>query len=188
MQKNKKTIWDTRTLVFLGFLVALQIVLARLIVIDLGGSYRITIGSVCTVLAGLWFGPLGGGICGMVADLLGCLLKGYAVNPLITVAAMLWGIIPALFRPLITGTRTRKIVFICVSTVITSVLSTLVFTTAGLVLMNGFSFYAIMPGRVAQWALMTPVYCVLVSLLYLSPVTHLVHSATARQVEDTAKA
>lgn len=58
MQKNNsKMKWDTRTLVFQGLLIALHIVLARLVVIDLG-SYRITIGSVCTVLTGLWFGPV----------------------------------------------------------------------------------------------------------------------------------
>ena len=155
MQKNKKTVWDTRTLVFLGFLVALHIVLARLVVIDLGGSYRITVGSVCTILAGLWFGPLAGGLSGMIADILGCFLKGYAVNPLITLAAVTWGVVPALMHPLMTGSKARRTVVICVSVLISSVLGTLVFTTAGLVLMNGFSLYAILPGRVAQWALMT---------------------------------
>ena len=88
MQKNKKTIWDTRTLVFVGLLAALHIVLTRLIVIELG-SYRITIGSVCTILAGLWLGPVAGGVSGLISDLLGCLIKGYAVNPFITVAAVL---------------------------------------------------------------------------------------------------
>ena len=55
MQKNRKMTWDTRTLVFLGLLIAMHIVLVRLVVIDLG-SYRITVGSACTILAGLWFG------------------------------------------------------------------------------------------------------------------------------------
>jgi ECF transporter S component (folate family) len=173
MQKNLKTKWDTRTIVFLGLLVALNIVLTRIVVIDLG-SYRITIGNLCTVLAGLWFGPAGGAICGLIADLLGCLLKGYAINPLITVAAMLWGIVPALMRPLISGSRTRKTVMLCVSIVLTSILATLIFTTAGLVFIIGYNFFAIMPGRIAQWAIMTPIYCVLSVLLYFSPLTTIV--------------
>ena len=107
MQKNKKMTWDTRTLVFLGLLVAMHIVLVRLVVIDLG-SYRITIGSVCTILAGLWFGPVAGGVSGLISDVLGCILKGYAINPLITVAAILWGVIPALMRPLMTGSKVKK--------------------------------------------------------------------------------
>ena len=89
MQKNNaKMTWDTRTLVFLALLIAMHIVLVRLVVIDLG-SYRITIGSVCTIIAGLWFGPLAGGVSGLISDILGCILKGYAVNPFITVAAIL---------------------------------------------------------------------------------------------------
>lgn len=177
MQKNKKVVWDTRTLVFLGLLIAMNIVLVRLVVIDLG-SYRITIGSVCTILAGLWFGPVAGGISGFISDILGCLLKGYAVNPLITVSSVLWGVIPALMSRLVTGSRMRKTVMLSLSVAVTSVLSTLIFTTAGLVLILGYSLFAIMPGRIVQWAIMTPIYCLLTCILYFSPLTAMVHSVT----------
>lgn len=186
MQKKSKMKWDTRTIVFLGLLVAMHIVLTRLVVIDLG-SYRITVGNLTTVLAGLWFGPVGGGVCGMLADIIGCILKGYAINPLITVAAILWGVIPGLFRHLVNGSRMKKIVMLCIAIVINSILSTLVFTTAGLVLMNGYNFYAIMPGRIAQWAIMTPIYCVLTCLLYLSPITNMVKNAVVSR-DRTVKA
>ena len=187
MQKNKKMTWDTRTLVFLGLLVAMQIVLVRLVVIDLG-SYRITIGSVCTILAGLWFGPVAGGVSGLLSDILGCILKGYAINPLITVAAILWGVIPALMRPLMTGSKVKKTGMLWLSVVVTSILATLVFTTAGLVLLLGYNFYAIMPGRIVQWAIMTPIYCVLTSVLYYSPLTNMVLNATTRKEGRAANA
>ena len=187
MQKNKKMAWDTRTLVFLGLLVAMHIVLVRLVVIDLG-SYRITIGSVCTILAGLWFGPVAGGVSGLLSDILGCILKGYAINPLITVAAVLWGVIPALMRPLMTGSTVKKTGMLWLSVVVTSILATLVFTTAGLVLLLGYNFYAIMPGRIVQWAIMTPIYCVLTSVLYYSPLTNMVLNATTRKEGRAANA
>lgn len=179
--------WDTRTLVFLGLLVAMHIVLVRLVVIDLG-SYRITIGSVCTILAGLWFGPVAGGVSGLISDVLGCILKGYAINPLITVAAILWGVIPALMRPLMTGSKVKKTGMLWLSVVVTSILATLVFTTAGLVLLLGYNFYAIMPGRIVQWAIMTPIYCVLTSVLYYSPLTNMVLNATTRKEGRAANA
>ena len=187
MQKNKKMTWDTRTLVFLGLLVAMHIVLVRLVVIDLG-SYRINIGSVCTILAGLWFGPVAGGVSGLISDVLGCILKGYAINPLITVAAILWGVIPALMRPLMTGSKVKKTGMLWLSVVVTSILATLVFTTAGLVLLLGYNFYAIMPGRIVQWAIMTPIYCVLTSVLYYSPLTNMVLNATTRKEGRAANA
>ena len=189
MQKNKKLTLDTRTVVFLGLLTAMHIVLTRLLVIELG-AYRITFGSICTILAGLWFGPIGGGICGLVSDILGCILKGYAINPLITVAAVLWGVIPGLTRNLFHDSKKKKTAAVCVSIVVTSVLSSLVFTTAGLVLFLGYNFYAIIPGRIVQWAIMTPMYCVLTVILYFSPLTRLVHNVTVgrRAQIDTPKA
>lgn len=174
MEKNKRAAWDTRILVFMALLVAMNIVLSRLLVIDLGFA-RITVGSVCTILAGLWFGPVAGGVCGLTADLLGCLLKGYAVNPLITIAAILWGTVPALVHSRAAkGKRTKKIAFLCLGIVLASVLSTLVFTTAGLVLINGYHFYAIIPGRMIQWAVMTPVYCAVTCAVYFSPITSVI--------------
>ncbi len=181
MQKNRKTVWDTHTLVFMGLLVAMHIVLTRILVIELG-SYRITVGVICTILSGLWFGPLAGGLCGMVADLLGCILKGYAVNPFITLAAMMWGIVPALFGPLLSGSKKRKVLFVCVGVFLASVCSTLGLTTTGLAVYNGgkflVSFMALIPGRLIQWSIMMPIYCILSSLLYLSPLTAYVLSAS----------
>ena len=185
MHKNSKTTWDTRTIVFLGLLVAMHIVLTRLIVIELG-SYRISVGSVCTILAGLWLGPAAGGICGLLSDLLGCLLKGYAINPLITVAAVVWGVVPGLIRHMLAGGKVKKTILICVSVVVSSVLSTLVFTTAGLVWIIGYNFYAIMPGRIAQWAIMTPIYCVLTCMMYFSPLTSLISNGVVRRENRVA--
>ena len=174
-ERKRNEVWNVKTMVFLALLTALRIVLTRVLVIELGGIYRITLGSVCTILAGLWFGPVAGGISGLAADLLGCFMRGYAINPLITLAAMCWGILPGLARPLLAGrARKAKTILISLFTVLSAIVSTLVLTTAGLVLFNGANFYGIFPGRVVQCLIMTPVYCILTCLLYFSPVTVLV--------------
>ena len=166
----------------MALLVAMHLVLTRVLVIDLG-AYRISVGSVCTILAGLWLGPVAGGVCGFASDIIGCFMKGYAVNPFITVAAILWGVLPALVRPLIANKKkTGKTVGICVSIVVTAILSSLVLTTAGLVIMLGYNFYAIMPGRLIQFAIMIPIYCVITCLLYFSPLTAMVAGDVAQAV------
>ena len=171
---QKKQTWNVKTLVFMAILIAMHLVLTRVLVIDLG-AYRISVGSVTTILAGLWLGPIAGGVCGLCADIIGCFMKGYAVNPFITVAAILWGVLPALARPLLANKKkTGKTVVICISIVITAILSSLVLTTAGLVIMLGYNFYAIMPGRLVQFVIMIPIYCVLTCLLYFSPLTAMV--------------
>ena len=166
---QKKQTWNVKTLVFMALLVAMHLVLTRVLVIDLG--------------AGLWLGPVAGGVCGFASDIIGCFMKGYAVNPFITVAAILWGVLPALVRPLIANKKkTGKTVGICVSIVVTAILSSLVLTTAGLVIMLGYNFYAIIPGRLIQFAIMIPIYCVLTCLLYFSPLTAMVAGDVAQAV------
>ena len=176
MRKNTyKTTWSTQTLVFMSVLVAMTLVLSRMLAIDLGFA-RFTLGSICTIMAGLWFGPAAGAACGFAADILGCLMQGYAVNPLITVGAMCWGTIPALMKPLMTGGKVRKTVVLCLSVLFSSLAGTMGFTYAGLVLVLGYDFWAILPTRLAQFAAMTPVYCVLTCCLYFSPLTSMLHN------------
>lgn len=142
----------------MALLVAMQLILTRVLVLDLGPS-RITVGTVCTVLAGLWMGPVAGGVCGLCADIVGCILKGYAVNPFITLASVLWGVLPALARKFYASkSRKAKTVGISASIVITGAISSLCLTTAVLVLMLGYNFYAIMPVRLVQFAIMIPIY------------------------------
>lgn len=174
MKDHQKTSWDVRTLVFLGALVAMHLVLTRVFVLELGFT-RISLGSVCTILAGLWFGPVAGAVVGFTADIVGCFMKGYAVNPLITLAAILWGVIPVLFRPLfLKGSRVKKSMWLCAGVTLASVISSLGLTTAGLVLFNGFNFFAIMPARIIQFCVMTVVYCVITNLLFFSPATNVI--------------
>lgn len=184
MQKsNRKQQWNVSTLVYMALLVAMNLVLTRVFVIELG-AYRISVGSVTTIMAGLWLGPVAGGLCGFSADIIGCFMKGYAINPFITVAAILWGVIPALVKPLFANkTKKMKAAGICVSVIITAIISSLILTTAGLVIILGYNFYAIMPGRLVQFVCLIPIYCVLSCLLYLSPLTVMVAGSVSRREE-----
>lgn len=87
-----------RILAFAGVLIAMNIVLARLVAINIGPTLRITVSQTPIFLAGFWFGPVVGGICGFLGDLIGSLLQGYAPNPFIAVSAILAGVLPGLLR------------------------------------------------------------------------------------------
>lgn len=169
-QKRK---WSVKTVVFMGFFVAMNIVLTRFCSVNLG-PFRLGFGPASTIMSGLWLGPLAGGVVGMVADLIGCLIDGYAVNPFITVSAILWGVVPGVLElRLARGNARRKTVGISVSVVTAAVLSTIFFNTMGLVLFMGYNLYAILPGRLIQFAVMTPLLCVIAVTLYLSPLTNI---------------
>ncbi|MBQ7858746.1 MAG: folate family ECF transporter S component [Faecalibacterium sp.] len=78
------------SLVLSALLCALSIVLARWATINLG-FVHIGFGNLPVVLAGVLLGPGLGFMVGGVADLIGGVLAGYAINPLITLGAALIG-------------------------------------------------------------------------------------------------
>ncbi len=92
-------------LAYAGVLVAMNILLSRVFTINLGNSIRINFSAAPIFLSGIWFGPFIGGLTGIAADLMGCVISGYAPFPLITVSTCLWGVIPGLLSGML---RTKK--------------------------------------------------------------------------------
>lgn len=53
---------NVKTIVFAAVLVAMNLVLSRVLAINIGSTLRITVSATPIYLASLWFGPLVGGI------------------------------------------------------------------------------------------------------------------------------
>ncbi len=75
-----------RILTFCALLVAMSIVFSRVLSISTG-FLRFNLGSLPVVLAAVLFGPGAGFVVGALADAIGGVLAGYAINPLITLGA-----------------------------------------------------------------------------------------------------
>jgi ECF transporter S component (folate family) len=86
---------NLRTLTLCALLVAMSIVFSRVLTISTG-FVRFNLGGLPVVLAGVLLGPGAGFAAGAVADILGGLLAGYAINPLITLGAAVVGLVPGL--------------------------------------------------------------------------------------------
>jgi ECF transporter S component (folate family) len=85
-----------RILCAAALLSALSIVLGKYLAINITDSIRLSFENLTILMAGIFFGPLVGAAVGAAADLLGCMLVGYAINPIITVGAALVGILAGL--------------------------------------------------------------------------------------------
>ena len=92
---------NTRTLVAMALLAALEVVLARFIVPMPNPTMRFSIEAVPIIIAGFLFGPIPGLIVGFVGDAVGTLFSGYGYNPLFAVPPMLIGLCAGLMRPLL---------------------------------------------------------------------------------------
>lgn len=81
-----------RIMTISALLCAMSIVLGKYLAIRGGEVLRFSFENLPILLSGMMFGPIVGAIVGTLADLLGCLLVGYAINPVVTLGAALIGL------------------------------------------------------------------------------------------------
>lgn len=111
MKRNQNGIFSTRNLILMAALIAMQIILARFLSIQVSDILRISFESVPVILAGMWLGPLSGAIVALVADILGTIIHGYGIwFPPIALGPILVGVISGLstkyvFRSDLSSTR-----------------------------------------------------------------------------------
>lgn len=96
-KKNSKN--STRKWVFAAMLTSLSVVIGWVCKTYLtfgDGSVRVTFENTPVILAGIWLGPLMGGLVGICSDVVSALLSGYGINPIITLGAMSVGVVSGL--------------------------------------------------------------------------------------------
>lgn len=72
---NFKKFFSVQRMCMMALFVALQIVLSRYLCYQLSHSTRISLANVPNILAGIWLGPVSGGVVALVSDVLGMLLQ-----------------------------------------------------------------------------------------------------------------
>jgi len=85
--KKNKADKHLKILACSAIFVALSIVCGKYLQIPVGDILRFSFENLPIILSGFVFGPLAGVIVGVLADLLGCVLVGYSINPIITLGA-----------------------------------------------------------------------------------------------------
>ncbi len=148
MEKDRqdKTTWlNTRTLVLMGVLIAIQVVLARFASIN-AWNIRIGFGFVPVMFAGMYLGPLYGGVVGGVADFLGSMLfPSGAYFPGFTATAFLTGVIFGMFMH-----ERQNPVRIVSGVVLNQIVVTLCLNTLWISILYGSSYLALLSTRLLQ--------------------------------------
>ena len=104
MQSKTKASRILRLTVVCAFLTATSIVLGKYLAVNLSDVLRFSFENLPIILAGVAFGPIAGAAVGIVADLLGCMLVGYGINPLVMLGAATIGAISGIYRYLFNKT------------------------------------------------------------------------------------
>ena len=74
-------------------MVAISILMGKYLAIRGGDVMRFSLENTPIILSGMAFGPTAGALVGLVADLVGCIMVGYTINPLVALGAASIGLI-----------------------------------------------------------------------------------------------
>ncbi|MBR1384396.1 MAG: folate family ECF transporter S component [Ruminococcus sp.] len=107
MSKDEKSTGNVRLfgtvkeLVSCALFVAMSIILGKFLSIKIGDNFRISFENLSLIMAGMLYGPLIGMATAAVADVVGCILYGYSINPVITLGAASIGLMAGIASLLI---------------------------------------------------------------------------------------
>ena len=95
LKRDLTVFGNLRALCVCAMLAAMSLILEKFLQIPnpFQEIIRISFGNLPLILSGLAFGPFMGAMTGAVADLLGCALYGYPINPIITLGAASVGLV-----------------------------------------------------------------------------------------------
>ncbi len=92
-----KSFFAPRRLTTMAIFIALQIVLARFVGIQVSEGLRVSFEAIPIILAGIWLGPMAGFLVGLLSDFFGTLIAGYGVYFLpLAITPILNGVLPGL--------------------------------------------------------------------------------------------
>ena len=77
----------------LAMMSAISVIAGKYLQIPIGNTFRFSFENTPIIFTAMSFGPIYAMLVGIVADLVGCLLVGYEINPLVTVGAAAIGLI-----------------------------------------------------------------------------------------------
>ena len=157
----KSTKNSTRTLTVLALLIAMSIVLSWVLSISTG-FVRFNLGSLPVLLAGIVFGPGAGFAVGALADIIGGILAGYAINPLITLGAASIGLVGGWLWQTLHILRLGQRLLL--SVVAAHVVGSIVINSLALHIFYGYA-WSVLAARVPNALILTAVNTVLLRLL-----------------------
>ena len=93
---NNKNSSLIHRLTLMGIMIALSITFGKLIALNFGGAIRFSFENLPIMIASIALGPIEGAITGVTADVIGCFIVGYEINPMVTLGAGAVGLLAGL--------------------------------------------------------------------------------------------
>ena len=158
---NTRTLFELRKIAVCAVLAAAGIVLGKLLAVNIGQSFRLSFENLPVLFAGLYLGPWYGLFCGAAADLVGSVMVGYAINPVITLGAASIGLCAGLAGVFFKGRSYRT----ALAVIIAHSVGSIVIKTAGIVLFYSAPLWITLLWRILIYLVTGTLECLLLMLL-----------------------
>ena len=152
-----------------AMMAALSIILERFLPITPPSNMmdiRITLSNIPIILASVLVSPIAGALCGVVSDIIGCFISGYAPFPILTLAPLVMGLLPGIAM----GKKGKySFVKVLLTITVTHILASVLITTLGLCVMKGAPFIPMLITRLPSCGINLVIDVTLVYILLKSP-------------------
>ena len=165
MRKFLKTenLGNLKIMITAAVFAAISIVCGKFLAFSIGETIRFSLENLPLILTGALFGPAVAALTGLVADLVGCILRGYAINPIITLASVFIGFAAgAVFSALKTKNIHLKI---AVAVIICHSIGSVIIKTVGLSVMLSYPFIPTLLSRILNYVVVAAVEFIFLEIL-----------------------
>ncbi len=162
MQASTKNGKLLRRLIFASLFSAMSIMLGKYLSFT-ALTVRISFENLPILTAGIMLGPAWGGVVGAVADLVGCVLVGYEINPILTVGAMLIGVISGAVARLV---RRPLMLRVLLSSAIAHFFGSVVVKSFGFYVYYGTPYIPVFIERLGVYSLIAVAEILVLSVLF----------------------
>lgn len=147
----KKRLNNLKLIAALAILTALSIVLGKYLAIRVGDVMRFSLESMPIIFAGMAFGPAAGIAVGVVADLVGCVMVGYTVNPVVTIGAAAIGLISGGYIYLTGKIKLNHKLLTLITVAAAHIVGSVIIKTVGLAVYYDMPFIILMLWRMLNY-------------------------------------
>ena len=162
---KKQSLYPLKVTAMLAMLVAISIICGKYLAIRGGDILRFSFENLPIIFAGLSFGPVAGILVGVVADLVGCVMVGYTINPLVTLGAAAIGAISGLSGMLFRKLGIKGWLNISLSVATAHIVGSVLIKTFGLAAFYDLPLWALMLWRLLNYVIVGAVEAALLIIL-----------------------
>ncbi len=161
---------DARKIVFMGLLIALEVVLTRFLSIQTP-IVRIGFAFLPIAVSAMMFGPVFAGTTAALADLVGMMLfpSGGAFFPGFTLTAFLSGIVYGV----VLYEKPKTVLRISISVIVVAVFINLGLDTVWIWLLTGKGIAFILPARILKCLVMIPIQISMIQIMWKYVINHM---------------